>query len=383
MILIKLYYFLELSSILNFKLSIEIESDWDYGGVLTNGTIYGIFKKLVNDKFDFIIANIGTKQELSLIAKPSRVYHIHGVVYAIPPGKPLTLLEKLAKPFSYELWIYLFLTSIVSFILVRILTLIGNHKTQLLLFGVKNPTPAMNLTGIFLMGAVSSEQVPKYNFSRFIFILYMFLNIIISTAYSGELFDIFQKDLRHSTFQLNEEILKSDFKRLLYWGEYVRYLKFFPHLQNMTIIIKNDEEYEKYLERLTVDPDFKAVRGINIDNLRYRNSLAKKKGGKILHYCPQNLLTFLISIYFKKNSYLAEDFNKEISLLEQNGIMEKIRKKYFDEEKIENVEKSPEPLKLSHLFDLIYILVIGYSLAFIVFIAEFIIIKCHKENIHY
>lgn len=361
-------------------MDIKIAPSWDLGGVLPNGTIYGSFKKLSSEKIDFLIANLKRSTEIDSIAEPSRVYHIYGVVYAIPIGKPLSFFEKLAKPFDISLWIILLTTLMVSFIMILMVKFIGNSNHFEFVFGTKNPTPFMNLTSIFLTGSVSSQQVPKYNFSRFIFTLYLILFIIISSAYSGKLFGLFQHDLHHPTFKSAGEVKKSDYKLLLYMSEYIGFVKTWPYLKNKAIIIKDDDEYENYLKRLTIDPYFKAVRGMNIDNVRYRNAQAVKKRGKILYHCPENLLNFYDSIYFKKNSHIAKDFNDEISLLEQNGSMQRIRKEFFGQQNTKNVEKPPEPLELKHLFNLIYILILGYSMALLVFIAEIIYKKFYKES---
>lgn len=337
---------------------------------MKNGTGFYSFRKFSDNQADFMIADVKFKKNLNRFSEPSKVYHMYNIVFAVPPGKELTLFEKLIKPFGVKLWICLLLTLIAAFVTILLLNFSKTPAYRNFVFGSKTKTPYMNVVSVFLTGSISSSQLPRRNFSRFLLMLFLILFVIISSAYSGKLFGLLKTDLRYPTLQSVHEVRSSDYKHMLYQEEY-NFLKSFTHVDpNKTLFINTEEEYENNLKRICNDPDYKVVRGINEDNLRYRNALAVKKREKTFHYCKEPVHKFLISIYFQKNSHLAKDFSREISRLESNGLMEKFRQDYMSSDQLIDEEDPPEPIKLEECYSIVYILVIGYSLALIAFIME-------------
>lgn len=363
----------ELSSILNFNLKIIIDTLPHVGFI--KGKPVGGFQKLMNRNGDFMIASVPLTVENMMKMETTRVYHMYSVIYSIPPGKPFTFFEKLCRPFSVELWISLMSILGVATFTIFIINYFGSPKFKKFLFGSIETSPFMNLVSYSLTGSIANVNILNGNISRFIFSLLLISYIILSSAYSGKLFDILQTDLRHPTFENVREVWQSDYKFLFYKVEYNFLLPNNPDLKNRTTFIKNNHHYDELLKRISIDPYFKAVRAMNFDNFRYRNNLALKEGRKTMNFCPEMIKMFLTPIFSRKNSHIPQDFSRELLNLESNGIMEKIRKEYIYSDDVKVPESPPQALELRNLFKMGYILLGGHCLAFLSFIMEVVVKK--------
>lgn len=80
---------------------------------------------------------------------------------------------------------------------------------QSFVFGVKNTSPYLNLTNIFLGGSV---RLPRRNFARTLFAFYLLYSLIIRSSYTGALFNFLRSEARESEVQNIGEMIQKNLR---------------------------------------------------------------------------------------------------------------------------------------------------------------------------
>lgn len=101
----------------------------------------------------------------------------------------------------------------------------------------------------------------------------------------------------------------------------------------------------------------------------------KNKYNFTFNFCKERIAGISIVMYFRKNFFLIPAVNKIIRNLVAGGIIERLHKKYLDEEllSVKNSLSGPKVLKLDHLDGAFQILAIGSIFSFILFLAELVV----------
>lgn len=116
----------------------------------------------------------------------------------------------------------------------------------------------------------------------------------------------------------------------------------------------------------------------SLTDVLYRNKKTHKEF--VVQICKEQLMTVNIVMYFPKNSFLRETFNRKLSDFSTAGIINYWVKKFADPRflnvKIGNTEQQKlSVLKLSGVFN---IWLIGLGISFFVFLIEFSVGKIKK-----
>jgi hypothetical protein len=135
-------------------------------------------------------------------------YNIGKWVIYIPPGDLYTNLEKMLAPFQLEVWIGIAVTLSIILVAIQVVKCFGS-KVKKFVFGSTIQTPTLNMLNIFLNG--SQVQSPGRNFSRFIFLLFVFWCLVIRTCHQSELFKHLQADRRKPEFTTIDELIENNF----------------------------------------------------------------------------------------------------------------------------------------------------------------------------
>jgi hypothetical protein len=155
-------------------------------------------------------------------------------VFIVPPGELYTPLEKMFKPFSFEVWIAILITLTIGFVSIWLISLCPLYVRHFVFSRLIN-TPSLNLISIFFNGG--QHQVPTRNFSRFLLTLFIVWCLIIRTCYQSELFKHLQADDRKPPIATFNEIAERNFSVLVtgtkttYWDDGIK-----------TVILTNDTE---------------------------------------------------------------------------------------------------------------------------------------------
>lgn len=126
----------------------------------------------------------------------------------IPPGEPITPLEKLLLPFSRTVWIWIAITITIGVSIIRVVKFLP-RKVQNFVFGSNVATPSINLL-IAIMGG-SQTVLPRRNFARFLLMLMLIWSLTMRSCYQGQLYKHLQSDKRKPEIKTIEEMIERNF----------------------------------------------------------------------------------------------------------------------------------------------------------------------------
>jgi hypothetical protein len=211
-----------LANDLNFNIDIKVFKN--YGYFYPNGTSIGPLKALMDGEVDMSIQNWYLKMSRIPFLGFSTSYFSEQIVLVVPPAKKLSALEEFLYPFSWPIWIM-----VVAYFLVGILVIFTvKRKSKVIqdfLFGENVSVPYLNLFIGFIGGA--QTVLPKYNFARFLLMIFLLYSLIIRTAYQASFYELLKSNMHHKEIQSIDDILDRQFtiycvegnEDLLNWSE--------------------------------------------------------------------------------------------------------------------------------------------------------------------
>lgn len=125
----------------------------------------------------------------------SNAYIYPSLLYAIPPGRKFTALEKLYFPFALTVWLYISALFVIAAVLCVILKLIEKKKRDFFV-GKSNSMPFFNMVVVSLGGTISINHLPMRSFARTMLLIWLISTLILRNAYQGKLFDYLRGDQR-------------------------------------------------------------------------------------------------------------------------------------------------------------------------------------------
>jgi len=126
------------------------------------------------------------------------------MVLRVTRGEKFTPMEKLVKPFDLATWITLIVTLIIALIVISILKVLPKFIYNFVC-GSNNNDPILGLTEIFF--GIGLIQTPGRNFSRFMFMMFTILCLIIRTAYQSKMYDFLQYDVKQPIANSIQEVI--------------------------------------------------------------------------------------------------------------------------------------------------------------------------------
>lgn len=295
----------------------------------------------------------------------SALYYSVPFILIVPPGQSFTPFEKLFRPFTFTVWIFLLVVFLTATVVITIIKFQPTFVRDFV-FGSKNRSPYLNVLNGFVGG--SFHILPGRNFARSLLMMFLLFSIVKRTLYQGALFQFLQSDDRKKEIQSIEELVNANFKVYMMPSsvEHTQRLKFAKQR-----VVVNGSVYEAK-KNLTVDPLFRGAVTSSMEQVLYFN----KMNFKDMTYtvCREQLFTFQYGIYFRKNSYLEIVFNKKISILKSSGLIDfwasdYIHTKYLN---IKIVDGLPKKLNIGQLLGGFEVLLLGLGVGFFVFLCEVI-----------
>lgn len=194
---------------MNFTMKPMVVNDsYLWGQLYENGTSTGAIEKIMTGAANLTIGYYTSSPIRNLMMSASSIHYTSSLVWVIPPGRQLTSLEKLMKPFSPTLWSAVIIVFIVSFLIV---SAIGwfTITIQNFVFGRNIRTPSLNIINVFFGGSL--VQTPRRNFARTILCLFMLYCLIIRSSYQGALFKYMQMDSRSPVVETVRDMIHEEF----------------------------------------------------------------------------------------------------------------------------------------------------------------------------
>jgi Ligand-gated ion channel len=290
-------------------------------------------------------------------------YHTSSLIWAIPPGRLNTSLEKLLKPFGLRLWICFFTVLALSFAVIFFLKQ-QSQQIQDFVFGRGNSSAYLNVVNVMLGGSLSI--LPTRNFARTVLGLFMLYCFIVQNSYKGGLFKFMQKTLREPEIQSTEELISKNFK--LYMLPSSRgFFTQMPKILDNAVIITADELAENF-DKLS-EPDFKGALLTSNDHLAYRNYQASPHF--YYHHADEIIMTHNLVVYMTKQSCLAFEINQIVVYLVSGGFIQAWASRFTDKNFLKHTSSSKTvALTMSQLSGAFQLLFVGLFICLVFFIAE-------------
>ncbi|XP_055910415.1 uncharacterized protein LOC129944776, partial [Eupeodes corollae] len=298
------------------KLNFSIKpTDAEVRGILlANGSLTGALAVLKRAEANITLGGFGSTSKAMLQFSPSLPYYHSSMVFAIPPPREYSALEKLLLPFDIDIWLAIGLTFGVT-LFASITLEMWSKRLRDLFFGDTVKDPVFEMIIVYLGGAV--VRFPKGALARNVILQWLIASTILSSCYKAILFGMLKTGFLKKFPMTIEGMLDLGFvadvpfplmpnvKEGLLGGR----KQFF--LQEYSLHTHYDMLQLPNSNRLVIDTRIQ---------LEYYNTLNYKKSG-ILGFLPQRLFLFPMYFYYRKDSYLVEPFNKVLTTYKENGFM--------------------------------------------------------------
>ena len=204
-----------LSQSLNFKIEyVHVSGD---GSFIENETSIEPLQVVQKGEADLAISNFWLFASRLEYLDASVPYTRDPVVFVVPPGRELTPFEKLVFPFSFNLWILIWICFLIGLLVIffvkRHSLTVGNF-----VIGTGVKLPYLNM----LIGFVGGQQkiLPKRNFARFLLMMFLLYSLVIRTLYQGSFYNLMRSNPRLKGVQTIEEMITKDFTFYTYEGDF-------------------------------------------------------------------------------------------------------------------------------------------------------------------
>lgn len=207
-----------LADILNFKLIVKKVSG--KGFILENGTITGAFGLINNEQANFTMGEHGFSAMRIKHFSPSIPYFYTQIVFALAKNQPYSSIQQLSFPFDQKIWFCIIASISLGIIAIGLLNYATNKNCQRFVYGKNTGVPILNLFAIIL--AVSIQAMPKRNFARTLFCLWLFGCFVLQNSYQGALFKFMQNPKSKPPPQTIDDLLNENYT--IHMAESIVYL---------------------------------------------------------------------------------------------------------------------------------------------------------------
>lgn len=194
---------------LNFTLNITfMKKAGNWGVVFENGSGTGASEILLKGEVDMTVGIYFLIQVRAKYLSFTQVYLSSPSLVVIPPGAPLSALEKLKIPFKNIVWYYLLSVLLIGIFVITVVRRLPN-VIQVLIFGSDIQSPLLNFINIIFGGSL--HILPNTNFSRYLMMNFILFCLVQRTLYQGSLFKFLQSDLRGREIESLDEMVDNKF----------------------------------------------------------------------------------------------------------------------------------------------------------------------------
>ena len=316
----------------------------------------------MSGKLDGAIGFLSLQPARSKFLTDTRAYTTNHLFLVVPPGKELTAIEKLFKPFTFEVWIVIGALLITAAVVIVALTMF-NPKLYNFVIGRNVRNPMQNIIASVI--GISLHNQPKRNFARFLLMVFVLYCLVVRSIYQGGLFKVLKTRSSESEVSTIQEMVDKKFDFYLYESLASRSQSFsFYPLR----VIYQSSDMESMLMK-TLNPNSKSVVFVYSDTVFYIN---QRYRNLTLTVCKERFVTGQFVFYFRKNHFVVTEINKKIDMMLTNGMIQHITSKYFIPGFQNDHETGDEKkvLTLGHFKGVFEILFIYYTLALSIFLIE-------------
>lgn len=131
----------------------------------------------------------------------------------------------------------------------------------------------------------------------------------------------------------------------------------------------------------TLDPELKVGVIATYDEIVYQNQFNLKNYSH--NVCKEQIMMIHVTMFFQKNSYLKEAFDRKIKALKPNGLINHWISQYMDYKylQVKQVESGPEKLNLQQLLGAFKVWAFGLSVSLLFLFVELIVNFLEKQKL--
>lgn len=145
-----------------------------------------IAHKVYNGKANICMGGLSVNTDRASILRPLYPYHYTSFVFAGVVYKPYTVIEKMYRPFSPNVWLAIGVLLTLASIIIAKLKLL-HPKWRHFIEGSQNDMPFFNMLALFLGQGITRPA--KRNFARYLLVVWTLAAIIIRNSYQGVQFN--------------------------------------------------------------------------------------------------------------------------------------------------------------------------------------------------
>uniref|UniRef100_A0A454A0P2 Ionotropic glutamate receptor L-glutamate and glycine-binding domain-containing protein n=1 Tax=Stomoxys calcitrans TaxID=35570 RepID=A0A454A0P2_STOCA len=362
---------------MNFTIEIKTPKQLNIGEVFENGTVTGALGMVANREANITIFSYVYTAARSEAMLASESYTTIPYVLAIAKGRPLTPFERLVKPFHYIIWICYSSTLFIAVVFIYMLRFIGKTRIINLVQGDHNQTPLTYLLSI-LYGISIHNNIPYGNFARFLFNSWVLYNLVLRSAYNGELFKMLHDGTTHNDIKTIEQVVQKNYT-IYTFASLAEIIKQIHPKANLKPF-QGNYSLESTMQRIGDENNQEKIAVCLLKlTIQYYNQMNPTKRVRIL---PQILLTSPLIFFMPRHSFLRLRAASFVLKTRQSGLMKRYRTLIvYAASKKQRQHGDAANLSMSVLMGLFYIYGVLMILCSFVFILEMLSERYRKLQI--
>lgn len=351
--------------ILNFSLKIICGNEIERQGMIyPNGTITGALALLNSRRANFTIGFFDIRAERIDLFDHTTSFYSSKMQFLATVEARLSPLGWIWVAFEVEVWIVIFLSLLIGFIVICSLKWRPRYQRDFIV-GRNATTPMLNMITIICGNPL--HRIPGRNFARTILIYFILFTFVLRTAYQGALYEVAQRDPDY--VDSLSEMLEQNFT--FYSAPLFKiYIDAVPGLnKSVNYIIPNEDTYMRKVNG-TLIPGTKESALSSQYHIHYMNRKGMRK--KFLRPVKPELALVSLAIFLPKQSLLTRVFSSYVSRMSASGLVQMSINKFYDRDYLAHVRESYEPVQvtLNDVLGIFQLLLAGLIVATGVFIGE-------------
>jgi hypothetical protein len=324
----------------------------------------GAIRMVVEGEVNFTLGYFTSSQPRDDFMTASAPYFTSNLIWAIPPGRAITSLEKLLKPFTFQVWVCFLIVLGFAFATIAMLQL-RVRNVQEFVFGRRNTSPYLNVFNVVLGGPL--HRLPTRNFARTVLGMFMIYCFVVQNSYKGGLFKFMQLTVREPECASTEELIAKNTKFYMLQSSRGFFTQMPKQILESSVIV-TPKELGNLFDELS-DPGFKGALLTSNDHLAYRNIQASPH--RYFHHAEEHIMTHNIVVYMPKQSSLAVEIDNIVIHLLNGGLIQTWASKFTDKNFLKNKHSSnAAALNMKQLAGAFQLLFAGLFICFVALIAE-------------
>uniref|UniRef100_A0A1I8PK33 Ionotropic glutamate receptor C-terminal domain-containing protein n=1 Tax=Stomoxys calcitrans TaxID=35570 RepID=A0A1I8PK33_STOCA len=300
---------------LNFTIKLYMMSEMEIAETFNETGL--IFEEMFSTSADFALGGFYYKPYLNTTSPYSQTnyYYLSETFMISNVFNVYSTYEKIAYPLQVKLWYAIGLTLLLSSALIMAFEC--RQKLRNFLFGESNTMPQYHLYILAFGANMANNQLPRYNFSRFLLATWMLATLVIRSAYQSGMYEMLRDNKHSNPPQTIAEVLKQNYVVLLK-GSHKSLFEILPDMRNVRDF--NGTMMEAFGQLAEAN-----VRTALVTQYEYFGHYSKLNASnwQRLHLVNERIYQQQLAMNVRRQSYLVEELNKWITMAQYYGFFDR------------------------------------------------------------